>query len=326
MTLVVRIVLAGLLLGATLASSAGALAQAGKQPRRPPVVQDYEPDPAIWLLEDADTRIYLFGTFHILPAGFRWRSPRFDGIVADADELVVESTEDADGSSADALLADLRDSLAKRPRVSERLAPANRRKWLALGKSVGLPPEYFDRMPPLLAMFGMALEWLQEESGSTAEYGVETVLEAEFAAAEKPIGSIESSGEVFASLLGIDEGLMIKEIDRALSAWDGDSLATAFLDETGEEIAMEPPLAEEHRWAQGVQIDADGSLFGETPFGRVMNRVLLDDRNRAWAVWLERRLETPGTVLVAVGAGHLEGSGSVQVMLTERGLSANRLN
>ena len=35
------------------------------------------PRPAIWLVADADTRIYLFGTIHVLPPGLQWRSPTF---------------------------------------------------------------------------------------------------------------------------------------------------------------------------------------------------------------------------------------------------------
>jgi hypothetical protein len=34
----------------------------------------------------------------------------------------------------------------------------------------------------------------------------------------------------------------------------------------------------------------------------------------------------PGTVFVAVGAGHLAGEGSVQDFLTQRGLTVTRIN
>ena len=52
------------------------------------------PRPAIWLLADEDTRIYLFGTIHVLPPGLKWRTSAFDHIVAEADELVMEVAED----------------------------------------------------------------------------------------------------------------------------------------------------------------------------------------------------------------------------------------
>ncbi|HEX8064372.1 MAG TPA: TraB/GumN family protein [Allosphingosinicella sp.] len=49
-------------------------------------------------------------------------------------------------------------------------------------------------------------------------------------------------------------------------------------------------------------------------------------RNAAWTQWLEERLKKPGTLLFAVGAGHLAGRESVQAMLAKRGLSVKRID
>ncbi|MFA6220354.1 MAG: TraB/GumN family protein [Erythrobacter sp.] len=59
--------------------------------------------------------------------------------------------------------------------------------------------------------------------------------------------------------------------------------------------------------------------------GRALHKALLADRNRAWASWLADRLERPGTVLLAVGAGHLFGKDKVQDFLSGHGLEAERL-
>ncbi len=53
---------------------------------------------------------------------------------------------------------------------------------------------------------------------------------------------------------------------------------------------------------------------------------LLTRRNRNWVGWLENRLQRPGTVLFAVGAGHLAGAESVQAMLAARGVTARRVD
>ena len=52
---------------------------------------------------------------------------------------------------------------------------------------------------------------------------------------------------------------------------------------------------------------------------------LLWQRNRAWADWMAKRLDTPGTVFVAVGAGHLAGPRSVQADLAAKGLRVRRV-
>jgi len=314
-------ILASLLLALTLALPAPAGAQATE------IVQDYEPDPAIWLLEDDDTKIYLLGTVHALPAGFRWRSARLDEIVEQADELIVESSEE-DMRRDDAAMGEVIGELAKRPRVSERLSPENGWKWLALGESLGLPAEYFDRLPPLLALFGIGTSFGREETGSEADHGVESVLEADFRTAGKPIASIEDGNAVLRSLLAINEAVLIKELDRELSRWNGASPAAMFVGAPAKRVAGQDDslLAQEHAWAQGEEVDVRDQMFGPAGFGPAMGKILLDNRNRAWAAWLENRLAEPGTLLVAVGAAHLAGHNSVHAMLTKRGLTSKRLN
>jgi uncharacterized protein YbaP (TraB family) len=57
----------------------------------------------------------------------------------------------------------------------------------------------------------------------------------------------------------------------------------------------------------------------------LLHKRLLTDRNARWAQWIDRRLQQPGTVFVAVGAGHLAGSDSVQQQLKKRGIKARRV-
>jgi uncharacterized protein YbaP (TraB family) len=56
-----------------------------------------------------------------------------------------------------------------------------------------------------------------------------------------------------------------------------------------------------------------------------LRRVLLENRNRAWAEWIDGRLDTPGTVFMAVGMGHLVGPDSVQFFLKQRGIGSERV-
>jgi len=55
-------------------------------------------------------------------------------------------------------------------------------------------------------------------------------------------------------------------------------------------------------------------------------RMMFSERNARWADWIAARLRSPGTVFVAVGAGHLVGKDSVLVRLAERGIESTRLN
>jgi uncharacterized protein YbaP (TraB family) len=55
-------------------------------------------------------------------------------------------------------------------------------------------------------------------------------------------------------------------------------------------------------------------------------RMLFTERNARWADWIAGRMQTPGTVFVAVGAGHLAGQDSLLVRLAEHGIPSQRVN
>ena len=55
-------------------------------------------------------------------------------------------------------------------------------------------------------------------------------------------------------------------------------------------------------------------------------RMMFTERNARWADWIAGRMQTPGTVFVAVGAGHLAGKDSVLVRLAQLGIPSTRLN
>jgi hypothetical protein len=79
------------------------------------------------------------------------------------------------------------------------------------------------------------------------------------------------------------------------------------------------------QWAKGdpdaLAVTMNESL-AETP---ELAKTLLWDRNARWADQLKARMDQPGTVFIAVGAGHLAGEKSVQDYLKARGLVAKRV-
>ena len=50
-----------------------------------------------------------------------------------------------------------------------------------------------------------------------------------------------------------------------------------------------------------------------------LSRALIKRRNENWTKWIEQRMASPGSVLIAVGAGHLAGEDSVVEMLKKDG-------
>ena len=68
---------------------AAAIAAASVAPASAPTVPDAHP--AIWVVNDADTVIYLFGTFHALDGKSAWFNDEVKTAFAASDELVLET-------------------------------------------------------------------------------------------------------------------------------------------------------------------------------------------------------------------------------------------
>jgi uncharacterized protein YbaP (TraB family) len=268
------------------------------------------PRPAIWLLEDADTKIYLFGTIHILPPGFKWRSAALDRVVARADELVVETRDEPgeDPFSESAMLFFAEDPAPILERV-----PADKREALRRAIAAGPVPEAaYDLMHTWAAAITLGLAALRGEYGVVDAQdapGAEDVLEELFRKAGKPIGSVEDPLDILRDLnalpAAVQAQLLVHSVEQ-LAAPGGE------LDNS------------EQAWAAGrAEEMAVGEEQGLPP---ALYEILIRKRNAAWTQWLERRLARPGIVLFAVGAGHLAGPDSVQNMLAARGLRARRID
>ncbi|WP_264319428.1 TraB/GumN family protein [Rhizorhabdus wittichii] len=78
-------------------------------------------------------------------------------------------------------------------------------------------------------------------------------------------------------------------------------------------------------WASGNEAAIAKAFADDKDLTPHLREILLRRRNANWAEWLKKRLATPGTVFVAVGAGHLAGPLSVQSMLAAEGITVERI-
>ncbi len=276
-----------------------------------PLAQQGEPRPAIWLLADADTRIYLFGTVHVLHPELRWRSATFDRIARDAQELVLELTDqDVSGGNVDAL-AMMR--MAKSVPVLQRVS-ADRREGLArMLRELQIPEGSLDSLETwavavILGVTQMAQEYPASGDGTAAATaGVEETLAREFRASGRSISGVETAADQIGAFRGMPLSVQQAMLDEAVDAF------------INGEPAGDP---DETDWLSG---NLDGIAAEMETLPPELYESLITRRNRGFAEWLARRLDRPGTVLFAIGAGHLAGRVSVQSMLESRGLRVQRI-
>lgn len=263
--------------------------------------------PALWRVADEDTTIYLFGTVHALPQIFAWYRGPIAKALASAQVLVTEIPPGALARPAvqQAFLA--RATLPAGQSLRALLTAQQRREFEgALGK-LGLPADAFDKVEPWFAALTLATIPIMKAGYSMAA-GVEAAVEAK-AGPQTRRAALET-------------------VEQQLELFDGMPLPaqTAYLASVAEQMDTVVPSmnAMVAAWAKG---DAAGlaALMNAELDDPVLAERLLYARNRAWAAWIEQRLADPGIVFVAVGAGHLAGSKSVQDYLGKEGLTVTRV-
>ena len=263
--------------------------------------------PALWKVSDADTTIYLFGTIHLLPDDLKWRTAKLDQAMANSQELVVETIiDEKNPSKLMSALASL--GIARGlPPIVDRVAEAKRPVLEAAIKKSGVPVQAYNGMKTWMAAF-LLLSAQFKELGLQA--GAEGVLRADFLAHNKPIGELETNLE------------QLTFFDRLPEAAQRNLL----------EGALEGPGAMKHEF--GGMLDAwsrgDVKRIGQTfdkdlAASPELRDTLIRERNTNWKRWIERRMEQPGAVMVAVGAGHLAGPYSVLEGLKKDGYKVRRV-
>jgi uncharacterized protein YbaP (TraB family) len=146
--------------------------------------------------------------------------------------------------------------------------------------------------------------------GLDPENGVEEQLELIFQLRGNPITGLETPEEQLSLFDTLPE--------------DAQRHFLATVIDTPEDIQRE--FAEMlNAWARGDEDAIADTFDSELEVSQDLRNALLTDRNRAWAAWIVERLEEPGTVFVAVGAGHLTGDDSVQEILGESDIRTVRL-
>jgi uncharacterized protein YbaP (TraB family) len=264
--------------------------------------------PALWVVKDGDTTIYLFGTIHVLRPDVRW----LDGPVKQAfdksDTLVLEVLT-PDPSEMAAQTAKLAIAPGGPP-LSEKLDPPLRTRYLALLQQLGVPKEHLEAVHPWFAALTLSILPL-EKLGYSADSGAEDVLRKAAQQDGKQLLALESVDEQLGFFAGLPEKTQITFLSATI-----DDAAKA-------EAEINKMVA---NWSAGNPDALAAEMNQSLKEMPDIAQALLYDRNKRWAHWIDERLKKPGTVFIAVGAGHLAGRGSVLDELAALHIPAQRVD
>ncbi|AJA09059.1 GumN protein [Sphingopyxis fribergensis] len=259
----------------------------------------------MWLVSDDDTQIYMLGAMHALPRGTDWERGKVADAIATADELVMELSPD-ELAGAGAVFQSLAPRTAPLA-MEKRLPPqalAGYRALEARGGDFG-----GDTLDDWAVMVLMGQRVAQSAELDSSD-GVETRLTEQFKDARKPIRGLETAREQL---------MLFETLDPATQR----TLLTRAAENSGNAVKDVGALTA--AWGRGDVAALEKVINEDVDAVPAARKAIITDRNRRWTAWVHQRLEQPGTVLMAVGAGHLVGPAGVPAMLEAEGLEVRRV-
>jgi uncharacterized protein len=247
-----------------------------------------EADPAIFVIRDHDTTVYLFGTLHVLSPGLKWFDGPVEEAFAQSDELVVETVPQKTAAPSNL------------PRPS---APASMQR----------PAAPMAHAASFLATTQDAVRAGQSR-GMALNNGADMVLLRAAARSGKLIEPLETLESQFAMIAKLPR-------DSAAITVPADATPQASAAELSKAMAQL-----EDAWANGEHGLFRNMLDEMQMTSPDAYRVLFVERNARWSDWVAGRMRQPGTAFVAIGAAHLAGSDSLLVRLAQRGYISRRVH
>lgn len=261
--------------------------------------------PALWTLSDEDTTVYLFGTVHLMRPDVEWRTDDFTQKFDSADTVVLELDMESEAGQQ----AVARDFMSKGfygdgRTLSSELSERDLEAFAEALEPLGLPVSAFDPMEPWMAAVNLSVMQLQAE-GFDPNAGIEQMLIADAKEDGKTFEFLETASDQANIFDTMAEPLQAQYLYETAVTLEDTHL---MLDQVIEE------------WLDG-DVEGLGTLVANpgTGGGEDVYNALFLNRNEKWVPKIEALLDEPGTVFVAVGAGHLAGPDSVITMLRDKG-------
>ncbi len=264
-------------------------------------------DPAVWVVRDEDSTLYLLGTVHVLRPDTVWRTPVIDRALAQADELWIEVEAD-DPAAMQPLVA--RYGLDPANPLSSKLTPEQKARLDAAAAGMGASGAALEPLRPWLAALTLSMGPLVK-AGYDPASGVELKLKAAARDAGKPIRTLETLEQQIGFFADLPPAV---EMAFLMSALDEMETGPAMLDAL---VAA---------WSAGDAQALDELMVADLAADYPqLHDALLVRRNRDWAGQIQTLLDGKGVSVIAVGVAHLVGDDSVQAQLAARGIAAERL-
>ena len=264
--------------------------------------------PPLWVVKDADSTVYLFGTVHLLRPGTAWGSDKVDAAFASASDIWVEIANQDDQAAVMPVIQ--QHGVDPTRPLSSILSAEDFAAFDKVAQANGATGAALDAYRPWLAAFMISMS-PATNAGYRSEAGVDKTLMDRARAEGKALHGFETADIQVRLIAGMSEEAQIAYLNHYVRNGDG---VVANLDQT---VAA---------WLKGDAAEV-GRLnrLSTRDIHEDIHRAALIVRNADWTDQIETMMKGSGTAFVAVGAAHLADQDSVIDMLKARGFTVERL-
>ena len=275
----------------------------------------------MWVIRDTDSTVYITGTVHMLPPGIKWESEKLVRAIRDSKELWLELAIGADRKTfarrAGPVILRYARTVGKP--ISAYLTKREVKTLRTKLRNSGMPTRLVDvinTMKPWYATMLIGSSPLKE-AGFSGENGMDLKIASLATAQGAVIHGLETIEDQSRILSSGTQREQIAVLRYALG-FNADQIAMMTRKSKAAFIA----------WAEGDEHLLTTYFGSDIPDDEEGGRRTLDSqrqaRNKNWVNQIEAMLKGSGTHFIAVGAGHLVGPKSVQELLKERDIKAER--
>ncbi len=267
-------------------------------------------DPALYVVRDEDSTLYLYGSVHVRPAGADWGDADVREALAQTEEIWTE-LEMSPAADAEAQMLALRLGAAPADRpLSSWLSAEENERLNALTQRLGLPRAALEGLQPWFAAMTLSLAPIVR-AGYDPASGVDRAIDAYGDANGKHMRAFETAEEQLGFLANLTPELQRQMLLEAIDE-----------NETGAQLMAEMSAA----WEAGDEATLERFVIDDMrDHYPELYEVLFVRRNAAWMDVIVQELEGAGIDFVVVGAGHIIGEDGLAAQLRGRGYAVERV-
>ena len=268
--------------------------------------------PAFWSVDGGQDKgkVFLLGSFHLLPKSYNWYEGKISEAFESSDELVME-VDMTPEATAEVQTMILKSGFFKdEDNLRNHLDEAHYGKMLQYAKnSLRLEEPMAKKMKPWMMAISLSVVAIMS-TGMDPNSGVDKVLQGKAQNIDLPIAGLETVKTQMQALMDHPLDVQVSMLNETLDQ----------LDDINQ--VMEVSLK---AWRTGDEQMIKERMVNDLKNYPGLYDALLVKRNNSWMADIEKYINSGKNIFIVVGAAHLVGSDGIVKMLKDQGYAVNRI-